>query len=113
MEDLTKEISLCLRYYSVTFRGQRPSRVRLMGGEAHDPQLVTMLSGALSISVEAGAPLFSLNCAQIPNLDAPRPPPNGRSPPGSVSSAPKENSPRATARLAPPRASPAQPKSSI
>jgi type IV pilus assembly protein PilM len=73
MEELTKEISLCLRYYSVTFRGQRPGRVRLMGGEAHDPQLVSILSAALNISVEAARPMYSLNCSLIPGLDAAAP----------------------------------------
>src|SRR5439155_3053917 len=30
MEELSREIALCLRYYSVTFRGQRPNKVRLL-----------------------------------------------------------------------------------
>lgn len=59
LEELAREISLCLRYYSVTFRGQRPSKVRLVGGEAGDPQLIAILAGILPIPVETGKPLFN------------------------------------------------------
>src|SRR6202035_1889908 len=59
MEELGREISLCLRYYSVTFRGHRPSKLRLVGGEASDPQLQTALSSAMTIPVEVGRPLYS------------------------------------------------------
>jgi type IV pilus assembly protein PilM len=60
MEELAREIALCLRYFSVTFRGQRPSKLRLLGGEAGDPQLLGVLNSALSVPVEAGQPLFSV-----------------------------------------------------
>jgi type IV pilus assembly protein PilM len=69
MEELTKEISLCLRYYSVTFRGQRPARVRLMGGEALDPQLVSILNSVLNIPVEPARPLYSVNCDTMKGFD--------------------------------------------
>jgi type IV pilus assembly protein PilM len=69
MEELAREIGLCLRYYSVTFRGQRPSKVRLLGGEAADPQLLGVLNGALSVPVEAGRPLFSVNHDQMDPAD--------------------------------------------
>jgi type IV pilus assembly protein PilM len=75
MEELTREISLCLRYYSVTFRGQRPARVRLLGGEAFDPQLLSTLSGVLNVPVEAGRPLFSVNCARMAGFDNKKPSP--------------------------------------
>ena len=69
MEDLAKEISLCLRYYSVTFRGQRPNKVRLIGGEAYDPQLLTILSTALNVPVEAGRLLYSVDCRAVKGMD--------------------------------------------
>jgi type IV pilus assembly protein PilM len=69
MESLAKEISLCLRYYSVTFRGQRPNRVRLLGGEAADPQLLAILNSVLNVPVEAGRPLFNLGCDLVKGLD--------------------------------------------
>lgn len=65
MEELAKEISLCLRYYSVTFRGHRPTKVRLLGGEAGDPQLLSILSTALPIPVEPGRPLYSVDTSKM------------------------------------------------
>lgn len=61
IEELAREIALCLRYYSVTFRGHRPGKVRLVGGEAGDPQLLSILGAALPIPVETGRPLLSVN----------------------------------------------------
>jgi type IV pilus assembly protein PilM len=69
MEELGREISLCLRYYSVTFRGQRPSRLRLVGGEAWDPQLQSLLNAALVIPVEVGRPLFSVDTSRMRATD--------------------------------------------
>jgi type IV pilus assembly protein PilM len=69
MEELGREISLCLRYYSVTFRGHRPTRLRLVGGEACDPQLQTLLNAALVIPVEVGRPLYSVNTRRMKPTD--------------------------------------------
>jgi len=69
IEELGREISLCLRYYSVTFRGQRPSRVRLAGGEAHDPNLATTLSAILSLPVEPARPLASVDTTAMRPAD--------------------------------------------
>jgi type IV pilus assembly protein PilM len=69
MEDLAREVSLCLRYHSVTFRGPGPSRVRLLGGEANDTSLRAILSAGLSMPVEVGRPLVSLNCDAIKAAD--------------------------------------------
>jgi type IV pilus assembly protein PilM len=65
VEELGREISLCLRYYSVTFRGQRPERMRLLGGEACDIQLQRLLSGTVAIPVETGRPLFSIDTSRM------------------------------------------------
>jgi type IV pilus assembly protein PilM len=69
MEELGREISLCLRYYSVTFRGHRPTKLRLIGGEACDPQLQTLLNSALVIPVEVGRPLYSVNTSRMKPAD--------------------------------------------
>lgn len=69
MEALGREIGLCLRYYSVTFRGQRPGRLRLLGGEAADPMLLGVLGAALAIPVEAGRPLFSVDTSRMDAAD--------------------------------------------
>jgi Tfp pilus assembly PilM family ATPase len=69
MEELGREIGLCLRYYSVTFRGQRPNKLRLLGGEAADPMLLGVLNAALAIPVEAGRPLFSVDTSRMEPVD--------------------------------------------
>jgi type IV pilus assembly protein PilM len=69
VEDLGREIALCLRYYSVTFRGSRPSRMRLVGGEACDPVVVALLNAAVPMSVEAGRPLHSVNISRMKPTD--------------------------------------------
>src|SRR5439155_14233980 len=65
MEELGREIALCLRYYSVTFRGQRPTRVKLIGGEASDPDLLASLQAALPIPADAGRPLHSIDTSRM------------------------------------------------
>jgi type IV pilus assembly protein PilM len=68
-EELAREISLCLRYYSVTFRGQRPTKVRVLGGEASDPQVLAILGSVLPIPVESGKPLASVNTSKMKQID--------------------------------------------
>jgi type IV pilus assembly protein PilM len=69
METLTREISLCLRYHSVTFRGQRPLKVRLTGGEGGEAQLLTMLQSSLALPVEPARPLYSVDCSAMKGFD--------------------------------------------
>ena len=69
IEDLIREIGLCLRYYSVTFRGSRPTRVRLTGGEATDPSILSLMNAALPMSVEAARPLHSVNISRMKSSD--------------------------------------------
>lgn len=57
MEELAGEISLCLRYHAVTFRGQRADHVKLTGGAAGDPQLIKVLGRVLALpTAPAGVP---------------------------------------------------------
>jgi type IV pilus assembly protein PilM len=65
MEQLGKELSLCLRYQAVIFRGCRPTRVRLLGGEAADTQLQDLLNSIVTIPVEAGRPLYSVDVSRM------------------------------------------------
>jgi type IV pilus assembly protein PilM len=69
MENLAREISLCLRYHSVTFRGQRPLRVRAGGGEGGDPQLLGILHSVLAIPVDAARPLFNVESDSMRNFE--------------------------------------------
>jgi type IV pilus assembly protein PilM len=69
METLGKEISLCLRYHSVTFRGQRPACLRLLGGEAADTQLQAVLNTMATLPVEIGKPLFSVDISRMSAME--------------------------------------------
>jgi hypothetical protein len=64
-EELGQELAMCLRYFMVTFRGHRPTRARLLGGEATDPQLASVLHSMLDIPVQAGRPLFSVDTSRM------------------------------------------------
>jgi len=69
VEDLGREIALCLRYYSVTFRGSRPTRMRLTGGEACDPNVLALLNSALPLPVDGSRPLYSVNTSKMKPAD--------------------------------------------
>jgi type IV pilus assembly protein PilM len=56
LDHLVRELSLCLRYYSVTFRGQPPAQVVFGGGEA-SPSLIQWVQGRLDVPCEPGDPL--------------------------------------------------------
>jgi len=56
LDRLLQELALCLRYFSVTFRGQPPSQIVFGGGEAN-PALIQWVQGRLDLSCELGDPL--------------------------------------------------------
>lgn len=58
IDKLAGEISMCIRYHSVTFRGQPLVRMVLGGGEA-TPGLLESLQSRLDIRCELGDPLRS------------------------------------------------------
>jgi type IV pilus assembly protein PilM len=65
VEKLAREISLCLRYCSVTFRGLRPDQITLSGGEAYDPALVKLLGEYLDRPCVLGQPLRGIELGQV------------------------------------------------
>ncbi|NUQ64254.1 MAG: pilus assembly protein PilM [Pirellulales bacterium] len=65
LERLASELSMCIRYYSVTFRGQPLARVVLGGGEATQ-SLAEWLSKRLDIGCELGDPLRSFQKPNFP-----------------------------------------------
>ncbi len=56
-EELTREISLCLRYYTVTFRGKRVRRAFFSGGGAYEYILLDVLKRQLAVEIEMAQPL--------------------------------------------------------
>ena len=56
-EELTREISLCLRYYTVTFRGKRVGRAFFTGGGAYEYILLDILRRQLAVEIEVAQPL--------------------------------------------------------
>jgi type IV pilus assembly protein PilM len=60
-EDLVKEISLCLRYYTVTFRGKRVERAVFAGGGAYEDILLNILKRKLAVEIELAQPLRGLD----------------------------------------------------
>ncbi|MBE7506799.1 MAG: pilus assembly protein PilM [Planctomycetia bacterium] len=56
-ERICRDMQLCLRYLAVTFRGQRPGTLTLVGGEAHEPELHRAFSASVDIPCTIGHPL--------------------------------------------------------
>jgi len=56
-EQLAREISLCFKYYTVTFRGKRVDRAFFCGGEAYENTLLDILRRKLSVDIEVAQPL--------------------------------------------------------
>jgi type IV pilus assembly protein PilM len=56
-EELTREISLCLRYYTVTFRGKRVGQAYFTGGGAYEYILLDVLKRQLAVEIEVAQPL--------------------------------------------------------
>ncbi len=65
VEALSKEVALCLRYCSVTFRGLRSQNVIVTGGQACDPNVVKLLSEQLGVECVVGQPLRSLDVSSV------------------------------------------------
>ncbi len=65
VEALAREISLCLRYCSVTFRGLRPTEITLTGGEAYDPAVAKLLGECLDCRCVVGRPLEGVEISGV------------------------------------------------
>ena len=68
-EELTREISLCFRYYTVTFRGKRAERAVFSGGSAYEGILLNILKRQLIVEVEVAEPFKSFDMMNI-NFDS-------------------------------------------
>jgi type IV pilus assembly protein PilM len=58
--DLIKEVTLCLRYYGVTFRGAPPARLILAGSSSLEPRLSEMLEAGCKLPVVMDDPRSSV-----------------------------------------------------
>ena len=65
VETLAREVALCLRYCSVTFRGLRPRQITLSGGETYDRTLVDLLTGQLGTPAAVGEPLRGVDISGV------------------------------------------------
>jgi len=70
-EELAREISLCFRYYTVTFRGKRIQRAVLAGGEAYENILLNVLKRQLAVEIEVAQPLRGFEMTNV-NFDSDR-----------------------------------------
>jgi len=59
--ELAREVSLCLRYYSVTFRGKKPESLILTGGESGQAHIPGILADGTSIAVQSCPTLDQLD----------------------------------------------------
>jgi type IV pilus assembly protein PilM len=70
-EELAREISLCFRYYTVTFRGKRVERAVFAGGEAYENILLNVLKRQLTVEIEVAQPLRGFDMMNV-NFDSDR-----------------------------------------
>jgi len=73
IESLAREISLCFKYYAVTFRGQCPSEAIFAGGEAYESILMDALCRHLSVKIHIAEPLRGFDLSRA-NFDRRRNP---------------------------------------
>ncbi|MHC4441665.1 MAG: pilus assembly protein PilM [Planctomycetota bacterium] len=61
VEQLGKEISLCMRYCSSTFRVLRYDKITVVGGEAYNTDILRLLSDQVGITFETGRPMRNIS----------------------------------------------------
>ncbi len=66
--DLAREIGLCVRYYSVTFRGKRPESMVLVGGEAHHNWLAELIADQAGLAVGTDPSLAAIDPGKASEL---------------------------------------------
>jgi len=68
-EELAREVSLCFRYYTVTFRGKRVDKVVLAGGEAYEDIMLNVLKRQLAVEIEVAQPLRGFDTTSVRSAD--------------------------------------------
>jgi type IV pilus assembly protein PilM len=64
-EELAREISLCFRYYTVTFRGKSVERAVIAGGGAYENILLKILQKQLGTEIELAQPFRGFERAGV------------------------------------------------
>lgn len=72
LDELANEITMCVRYYMVTFRGERPAFAALVGGDANEPYLCEAVAKSTGLETSVGKPLESLRTADASFIGADR-----------------------------------------
>jgi type IV pilus assembly protein PilM len=57
LEDMARELDMCMRYFVITFRGSRPDLLSLTGRESKCPWLGASLAASLGLKVATAQPL--------------------------------------------------------
>lgn len=63
--DIANEISLCIRYFSVSFRGCRVEECILSGGNAPEPQMAELIGETLHVPTSQGHPLGGIDTSRV------------------------------------------------
>ena len=64
-QELAREISLCFRYYTVTFRGKRVKRTIFAGGGAYENILLNVMRRQLTVEVQIAEPFRGFNLTKF------------------------------------------------
>jgi type IV pilus assembly protein PilM len=70
-QTLAREVSLCMRYYSVTFRGHPIDRLMLCGGGAYEKIFRDVLTTQTGLDVQLAEPLCSVDGSGVPYAPLP------------------------------------------
>lgn len=70
--DLANEITMCMRYWMVTFRGERPEGIVVVGGEAEEVQLIEAVAESTGVETKIGRPLDGMDLSAASFLGADR-----------------------------------------
>jgi hypothetical protein len=65
VQQLAREIALCQRYYSVTFRGARPQRALVVGGESRYTWLTDALGEGMGAKLRRHDPFAGVDLSSV------------------------------------------------
>jgi type IV pilus assembly protein PilM len=64
-QELAREISLCFKYYTVTFRGKRVQRAIFAGGGSYESILLNVLKRQLTVEIEVAEPFRGFDMTNV------------------------------------------------